>query len=251
MEVHILTIFPEMFASPLEASILQRARARRLLQMDLHNIRDHTTDRHRSTDDAPYGGGAGMIMKVGPIVSAIRTVQERFGPAYVILLSPQGTVLTQHMVKCLAQRERLLLICGRYGGVDARIRQYIDAEISIGDYILTGGELPAMVMVDAVARMVPDVIGDRLSVEEDSLFDGLLQGPQYTRPAEIAGAQVPAILLSGDHAAIARWRRCQALQTTLERRPDLLQRAELSAQDMAILQELRAREATKTLPESA
>ena len=244
MEIHILTIFPDMFASPLDTSILHRARARGLLRVHLHNLRDFTTDRHRSTDDTPYGGGAGMVMKVEPIVSGIQAVQDHFGPAYSILLSPQGTVLTQRVVKCLAQQQRLLLICGRYGGVDARIQQYVDAEISIGDYILTGGELPAMVMVDAVARMVPDVVGDPLSVAEDSLFNDLLQGPQYTRPAEFAGVQVPAILLSGDHAAIAQWRRRQALKTTLERRPDLLQRAVLSTQDLALLQELQPSEAT-------
>lgn len=239
MEVHILTIFPEMFAAPLEASILQRARGRGLLQIHLHNLRDFTTDRHRITDDYPYGGGAGMLMKPEPIVTGIHEVQARFGPAYVILLSPQGTLLAQPLVKCLAQRQRLLLICGRYGGVDARVQQYIDTEISIGDYILTGGEIPAMVMVDAVARLVPEVLGAPRSAEADSLCNNLLQGPQYTRPAEFAGARVPAVLLSGDHAAIARWRRRQALKATLERRPDLLQGAVLSAQDQAILRELQ------------
>lgn len=239
MEVHILTIFPEMFASPLEASILQRAQERRLVQVHLHNIRDFTTDRHRVTDDYPYGGGSGMIMKPEPIIAGVRTVQERFGPGFVILLGPQGTVLTQDLVKDLAHKERLLLICGRYGGVDARVHQYIDAEISIGDYVVTGGELPAMIILDAVGRMIPDVLGDRQSVAEDSLFNGLLQGPQYTRPADFAGARVPAILLSGDHAAIVAWRRRQSLQTTLRRRPDLLKRASLSPRDLAILRELQ------------
>ena len=245
MEIHLLTIFPDMCVAPLEASILQRARARGLLHVHLHNLRDFTTDRHRTTDDAPYGGGAGMLMKIGPMVRGIGAIQERFGPAYIVLLSPQGTVLTQPLVKCLAQRPRLLLICGHYGGVDARIAQYIDAEISIGDYILTGGELPAMVIVDAVARMVPEVIGDPVSVTEDSLFSELLQGPQYTRPAEFAGMPVPAVLLSGDHAAIARWRRQQALQTTLERRPDLLQRAVLSPQDRLLVEEFQTRKAAQ------
>jgi tRNA (guanine37-N1)-methyltransferase len=243
MEIHLLTIFPDMCTAPLDTSMLQRARSRGLLQVHLHNLRDFTTDRHRTTDDAPYGGGAGMVMKVGPIVRGLGAIQERFGPAYVVLLSPQGTILTQPLVKCLAQRQRLLLICGHYGGVDARIQQYIDAEISIGDYIVTGGELPAMVVVDAVARMIPEVIGDPLSVTEDSLFNDLLQGPQYTRPAEFAGLPVPAVLRSGDHAAIARWRRQQALKTTLERRPDLLQRAVLSPQDRLLLEELQTRKA--------
>jgi tRNA (guanine37-N1)-methyltransferase len=240
MEVHILTIFPEMFAGPLEVSILQRARARSLLQIHLHNLRDFTTDRHRITDDYPYGGGVGMLMKPEPIVTGIHEVQARFGPAYVILFSPQGTLLTQPLVTCLAQRPRLLLICGHYGGVDARVQQYINTELSIGDYVLTGGELPAMVLVDAVARLVPGVLGAPQSAEADSLCNNLLQGPQYTRPAEFVGAWVPAVLLSGDHAAIAQWRRRQALKTTLERRPDLLQGAVLSAQDRAILQELQA-----------
>jgi tRNA (guanine37-N1)-methyltransferase len=243
MEVHILTIFPAMFASPLEASIVQRARTRGLLNVSLHNLRDFTSDRHRVTDDYPYGGGAGMIMKPEPIVTGIREIQARFGPSYVILLSPQGTLLTQQLVKQLAQRERLLLVCGHYGGVDARVEQFVDTAISIGDYVLTGGELPAMVMVDAVARMVPAVLGDPQSVEGDSLFNMLLQGPQYTRPAVFAGLGVPDILLSGNHMAIAQWRRRQALKTTRERRPDLLKRAGLSAQDMAIVQELREQEA--------
>ncbi len=243
MEVHILTIFPEMFTSPLQASILQRAQERCLLQIQVHNLRDFTTDRHHVTDDYPYGGGAGMIMKPEPIVTGIQEIQARFGPAYVILLSPQGTLLTQDGAKTLAQRERLLLICGRYGGVDARVQAYVQAEMSIGDYVLTGGELPAMVLLDVVGRQLPGVLGDSQSVEEDSLFHGLLQGPQYTRPVEFAGVRVPAILLSGNHAAIRQWRRRQALRTTLQRRPDLLQRAALSPQDQAILLEVQHEEA--------
>jgi tRNA (guanine37-N1)-methyltransferase len=241
MEIHILTIFPEMFASPLDASILHRAQERHLLSIYLHNIRDFTSDRHRVTDDYPYGGGAGMVMKPEPIVRGIQEVQDRFGPAYVVLLSPQGTRLTQDLVRCLAQRERLLLICGRYGGIDARVQSYVDSEISIGDYILTGGELPAMVLVDAVGRMIPTVIGDPQSITEDSLFNTLLQGPQYTRPPEFAGQRVPDVLLSGNHAAITKWRRRQSLKTTLERRPDLLQRAVLSEQDVAMLRDVYQR----------
>lgn len=243
MEVHILTIFPEMFHSPLQASILQRAQERCLLRIQVHNLRDFTTDRHRVTDDAPYGGGAGMIMKPAPIVTGIEEIQARFGPAHVILLSPQGTMLTHDVVKALAQHARLLLICGRYGGVDARVQAYVQAEISIGDYVLTGGELPAMVLLDAVGRQLPGVLGDYHSVEEDSLFHGLLQGPQYTRPVECAGVRVPDILLSGNHAAIMQWRRRQALRTTLQRRPDLLQHAALTPQDRAILLELQREEA--------
>ncbi|MBM3223126.1 MAG: tRNA (guanosine(37)-N1)-methyltransferase TrmD, partial [Candidatus Tectomicrobia bacterium] len=209
-----------------------------------HNLRDFTQDRHHVTDDAPYGGGVGMIMKPEPIVRGIREIQDRFGPAHVLLLSPQGAVLTQERAKDLACQERLLLICGRYGGVDARVQAYTHAEVSIGDYVLTGGELPAMVLVDVVSRLLPGVLGAAASVEEDSLFHGLLQGPQYTRPVEFEGVRVPAMLLSGNHAAIAKWRRQQALWTTLQRRPELLQTARLTDQDQAMLRALQRPGAT-------
>jgi tRNA (guanine37-N1)-methyltransferase len=243
MEFHILTIFPESFASPLETSIVKRALDRDLISVHLHNIRDFTKDRHRVTDDSPYGGGAGMIMKLEPIVAGIHSIVEQFGPAYRILLSPQGALLKQHTVKTLATKERLLLICGRYGGVDSRIEAYIDTEISIGDFVVTGGELPAMLLIDAVARLLPGVLGDRQSVEGDSLFNGLLQGPQYTRPANFAGQQVPDVLLSGDHDAITQWRRQQSLYTTLQRRPDLLQGALLTPQELALIRQWQGREA--------
>jgi tRNA (guanine37-N1)-methyltransferase len=239
MELHILTLFPEMFISPLQTSILRKAQERQLIQVHVHNLRDFTTDRHRVTDDSPYGGGAGMIMKPEPIVSGIHTLQERCGPAYVILLSPQGVVLTQERAKQLAQQERLVLVCGRYGGVDARVLTAVDLELSIGDYVLTGGELPAMVLLDVLGRLVPGVLGDWQSVAEDSFFQGLLQGPQYTRPEEFAGERVPDILLSGNHMAIAQWRRQQALLTTLQRRPDLLTDAVLTPEDRAMLQALQ------------
>src|SRR5947209_9385115 len=224
MEVHILTIFPEMFTSPLQASILQRAQERCLLQIQVHNLRDFTTDRHHVTDDYPYGGGAGMIMKPEPIVTGIQEIQARFGPAYVILLSPQGTLLTQDGAKTLAQRERLLLICGRYGGVDARVPAYVQAEISIGDYVLTGGELPAMVLLDVVGRQLPGVLGDYQSVEEDSLFHGLLQGPQYTRPVEFAGVRLPTLLLSGNDASIIQLRHRQSMLPTRQDPTNILHR---------------------------
>lgn len=242
MDVHILTIFPDMFVSPLQASILQRAQARQQLRVTVHDLRDFASGRHRVTDDSPYGGGAGMVMKAEPIVAGIRALQERFGPAYVLLMSPQGRVLDQEIAKTLLDHSCIVLICGRYSGVDARIMPYVDAELSIGDYVLTGGELPAMVVLDVVGRMIPGVVGDRQSVEEDSFFNGLLQGPQYTRPETFGGARVPAILLSGDHAAIAEWRRRQALQTTLQRRPDLLGRLALTHQDRAILQNIGGEE---------
>jgi len=244
VDIHILSIFPEMFASVLDESILGRAQTRGLLHVYTHNIRDFTEDRHRVTDDIPYGGGPGMVMKPGPIVAGIRAIQACFGPSYVILLSPQGEVLNQEGVKRFARMERLLLICGRYSGVDARVTHYIDAELSIGDYVLTGGEIPAMVLVDAVARMIPEVLGDAQSAAEDSLFRSLLQGPVYTRPVAFEALSVPDVLLSGNHAAVARWRRRQALWTTWQRRPELLQTALLSAEDRAIVQEFeRARQA--------
>ena len=242
MDIHILTIFPDMFVSPLQASILQRAQERQRLRVTVHDIRDFAPGRHRVTDDSPYGGGSGMVMKPEPIAAGIRALRERFGPAYVMLMSPQGSVFDQAFAKSLLDQPRLVLICGRYSGVDARVMQYIDAELSIGDYVLTGGELPAMVVLDVVGRMIPGVVGDRQSVEGDSFFNGLLQGPQYTRPESFAGVRVPEILLSGDHAAIAKWRQRQALQTTLEKRPDLLERVPLTPQDRAILRELAGEE---------
>ena len=240
MQIDVITAFPKILEDPLNESILKQAQKRIDLTIRLLDLRQFAADKHHIIDDTPYGGGAGMIMKPEPIVAGLQAVQKRFGPMYSILLSPQGTLLTQELVKQLAGQARLLLICGRYGGVDARVQQYVDAEISIGDYVVSGGELPAMVLLDAVGRLVPRVVGAQQSVEEDSLFNGLLQGPQYTRPAEFAGTRVPAILLSGNHAAIARWRRRQALRTTLQRRPDLLPGAALSPQDRDILQELQA-----------
>ena len=248
MDVHILTIFPDMFVSPLQASILQRAQARQQLRVTVHDLREFASGRHRVTDDSPYGGGAGMVMKPEPIVAGIQALQERFGPAYVLLMSPQGRVLDQAFAKTLLDHRCVVLICGRYSGVDARVMPYIDAELSIGDYVLTGGELPAMVVLDVVGRMIPGVVGDRQSVEEDSFFNGLLQGPQYTRPETFDGVRVPAVLLSGDHAAIAEWRHRQALQTTLQRRPDLLKRIPLTPRDQAMLQETGREETSSHEP---
>jgi tRNA (guanine37-N1)-methyltransferase len=242
MDIHILTLFPEMFVSPLQSSILQRAQERQQFQVTVHDLREFASGRHRVTDDSPYGGGSGMVMKPEPIATGVRALRERFGPAFVMLMSPQGRALDQEFAKTLLNHPRLVLVCGRYSGVDARVMQYIDAELSIGDYVLTGGELPAMVLLDVVGRMIPGVVGDRQSVEVDSFFNGLLQGPQYTRPESFAGVGVPEVLLSGDHGAIAKWRQRQALQTTLEKRPDLLKRVPLTPQDRAILRELAGEE---------
>lgn len=217
----VLTLFPEMFGGPLGHSILARAIERGLLEVGLTNIRDFATDRHRTVDDYPYGGGPGMVMKPGPIFDAVESV-ARPGST-VILLSPRGRVFDQRIAAELAQREHLVLICGHYEGVDERVRENLATdELSIGDYVLTGGELAAMVVIDAVARLLPGVLGGVTSACDESHSQGLLEYPQYTRPPEFRGRVVPNVLLSGNHALIARWRRQQALLRTTERRPDLL-----------------------------
>jgi tRNA (guanine37-N1)-methyltransferase len=244
MHFDILTLFPSMFHSPLEESILKRAQESGRLSIALHNIRDYATDKHHVTDDAPYGGGGGMVMKPEPIFAAVEAIVAQDTDVPVILLSPQGRLFTQDVAFELArsrsggQRPRILLICGRYEGVDERVRQYlVTDEISIGDYVLTGGELAAMVVVDAVTRLLPGVLGDPGATLDDSHASGLLEGPHYTRPAVFRGWQVPEILRSGDHAAVARWHREQALRRTAERRPDLLDRADLSSRDREFLGE--------------
>ncbi len=239
MRIDILTLFPTMFFSALQESILKRAQQRGLLTLVIHHIRDYALDRHQMTDDIPYGGGEGMILKPEPIFRAARVLQGDAATP-VILLTPQGRQLNHTVVEELAQHPRLLLICGHYEGIDERVRQYIVTdEISIGDYVLTGGELAAMVLVDAVARFVPGVLGAAEGAHNDSFAAGLLEGPQYTRPPVLEGRAVPDVLLSGNHALIARWKRARALQRTLERRPDLLAEAVLTDADADILQQLR------------
>ncbi len=226
-----------MFFSALQESILKRAQQRGLLTLVIHHIRDYALDRHQMTDDIPYGGGEGMILKPEPIFRAVRSVLGD-AAAPVILLTPQGRPLNHTVVEELAQHPRLLLICGHYEGIDERVRQHIVTdEISIGDYVLTGGELAAMVLVDAVARFVPGVLGAAEGARNDSFADGLLEGPQYTRPPVLEGRAVPDVLLSGNHALIARWKRARALQRTLERRPDLLAAAALTDADVDMLQQ--------------
>jgi tRNA (guanine37-N1)-methyltransferase len=229
MRIDVITLFPEMFEGPLRESILGRARDRGLLQLALHDLRDYATDRHRVVDDAPYGGGAGMVLKPEPIAAAVKDLRGDDG--HVVLLTPQGQVFDQSVAGQLAALPHLVLVCGRYEGVDERVRKFVDRELSIGDYVLTGGELAAMVVIDAVARLVPGVI-EAASLERESHTAGLLEYPQYTRPAEFAGMRVPDVLLSGDHAAIARWRESEARRRTLERRPDLL-RVPPSLEDLA------------------
>ncbi len=242
MRFDILTLFPEMFDSPLNHSILKRAREQGLISVTVHNIRDYATDKHRMTDDTPYGGGGGMVMKPEPIFEAVEAILTgdpgRQGP--VILLSPQGRLFTQEVAHELAAHSRILLVCGRYEGVDERVREFlVDDEISVGDYVLTGGEIPAMVIVDAVSRLVAGVLGDPAATLKDSHARGLLEYPQYTRPAIFRGHAVPEALLSGNHGEIALWRRRQGLRRTYERRPDLLQKAELTDEDLDYLESLR------------
>jgi tRNA (guanine37-N1)-methyltransferase len=232
----ILTLFPSMFGGPLEESILKRAQDSGRLSVVLHNVRDYATDKHHITDDAPYGGGGGMVMKPEPMFSAVEAVLAGAEDVPVILLSPQGRLFTHAIAEELSRCPRVVLICGRYEGVDERVRQHlVTDEISIGDYVLTGGELAAMVVIDAVTRMLPGVLGHPGATCDDSHACGLLEGPQYTRPAVFRGWQVPEILLSGNHAAIARWRREQALRRTFERRPDLSARADLTPREGELL----------------
>lgn len=238
MRIDILTIFPEMFQSPFDASIIKRAREKGLVDIHTYNLRDWATDKHKTTDDTPYGGGGGMIMKPEPIFAAVEAIKgEEAIP--VILLTPQGRLFTQAVAEELARYDRLLFICGRYEGVDERVRQHLATdEISIGDYVLSGGELAAMVITDAVVRLLPGALGYERAAAEDSHATGLLEGPHYTRPPEFRGWAIPEVLTSGHHAKVAEWRRRQALKRTLERRPDMLARARLSSQDKRWLREM-------------
>lgn len=231
MHFHVITIFPEFFTSPLSVSLLHKAQGKGVVSCTIDNLRDYAVGKHRSTDDTPYGGGPGMVMKPEPVVKALEEVCRSLFHPWRILLSPQGIPLTQAKVVELAARETLVLVCGRYEGIDERIHTFVDEEISIGDYLLSGGETAALVVIDAVARLVPGVVGRQESTVHESFNEGLLEYPQYTRPEEFQGLRVPEVLLSGNHAEIARWRRRQSLLRTRERRPDLLDRATLSAEE--------------------
>ena len=233
----ILTLFPEMFRSPFDQSILHRAIEKGILHVEVRNIRDYAEGRHHVADDYPYGGGAGMVMKPEPIVRAIAAAREGHDGSHVILLSPQGRPFRQSEATRLSLKSRLVLVCGRYEGVDERVRAFVDEEISIGDYILSGGEVAAMVIVDAVVRLVPGVVGASEGIMDDSFSDGLIEYPQYTRPRVYRGMHVPEILLCGDHRKIERWRRAQSLRRTLTRRPDLLCDQDLGEEDRALLKE--------------
>jgi tRNA (guanine37-N1)-methyltransferase len=241
MQFHVVTLFPELFASVIEATMLKKGRERGALGFRFYNIRDYATDKHRVTDDTPYGGGQGMVMKPEPLTAAIEATGTGPERPYRVLLCPQGPLLSTERTRSLAARPALALICGRYEGVDERVRAVVDEELSIGDYIVSGGEIAALVVIDAVARLVPGVLGCAQSADDESFGGHLLEYPQYTRPPEFRGERIPEILLSGDHPAIARWRRQQALQRTWQRRPDLLAAAELTAEDRAFLASLRGR----------
>ena len=238
MRIDLLTLFPGFFASPLSQSMLHRAQVQGAVTYGVINLRDFAGDRHQVTDDRPFGGGPGMVMKIEPLVAAIRMAKERDPETRVILLGPGGAAFNQAKARELAGRSHLLLICGHYEGVDDRIHFYIDEELSIGDYILTGGEIPALIVADAVTRLLPGVLGGVGATEEESFQEGLLEYPHYTRPRVFEGHEVPQVLLEGDHRRIARWRRQQALARTVTRRPDLLARALLSKEDREFIKSL-------------
>ncbi|NMC29040.1 MAG: tRNA (guanosine(37)-N1)-methyltransferase TrmD [Pelolinea sp.] len=234
----VFTLFPEVFPAYLETSILKRAKENDLLEVRLHDIRDWATDKHRTTDDTPYGGGGGMVMKPEPIFKAVEEVIGIPPSCPLILLTPQGQTLTQQKAEELSELPHLAVICGRYEGFDERIRQHlVSEEISIGDYVLSGGELPALILIEAVTRLIPGALGDPEGAFDDSFSCGLLEYPQYTRPPAFRGWEVPEILQSGDHGAIDRWRRNQALLRTLQKRPDLLFKADLSDADLDYLEQ--------------
>lgn len=229
LKINVLTIFPEMFL-PLQESILKRAQSEGLIELNIINIRDYSDSKHKNTDDYPFGGGAGMLMMVQPIVDALRSIE---GEAKRIYMSPQGVKLKQNILKELSKEDELTLICGHYEGIDERVIQhYVDMEISIGDYILTGGELPAMVLIDGISRLIEGVLGSEESAEEESFsFDGLLEYPQYTRPREFEGIEVPEVLLNGNHAEIEAWRRREAIRNTALKRPELISTAKITQEE--------------------
>ena len=246
MQIHILTLFPEMFQGPFNTGIFQRAIDRKLVRVSTHNIRDYTHDKHHTADDYAYGGGAGMVLKPEPIFEAVESLkseiqgEEGVGALPIILLTPKGRLFSHEIADELSKYSHLILICGHYEGVDERVHQHlVTDEISIGDYVLSGGELAAMVVVDAVVRLLPGVLGSEVSAVDDSHTTGLLEYPQYTRPAEYRGWSVPEVLLSGNHSQIAKWRREQSILRTLERRPELLDKANLSSEERKLVDRLK------------
>jgi|SRR5258706_664998 len=251
MQFEVFTLLPEVFPPYLDTSIINRARQKGLINVRVHNIRDYTHDKHHMTDDTPYGGGGGMVMKPEPVFEAVESVlgldthpsdPKPASNIPIILLTPQGRVFTQRVAEELSRYEHIALICGRYEGVDERIREHlVTDEISIGDYVLTGGELPALMIIDAVSRLLPGVLGDPTGAEDDSHSMGLLEYPHYTKPPEFRGVKVPDVLLSGNHAKIDKWRREQALTRTFNKRPDMLERSELSKGDIKFIEDLKSK----------
>jgi tRNA (guanine37-N1)-methyltransferase len=240
MRIDVLTLFPPLFEAPFSFGIFKRAVDSGLVQLNIIDIRDYTHDKHHTADDYPYGGGAGMVLKPGPVFEAVEDVRAGVkDKPRIVLLTPQGRLFSQDMAAALARESHLVFICGHYEGVDERVGEHLATdEISIGDYVLTGGELPAMVVIDAVVRLLPGVLGSEESPREDSHAGGLLEYPQYTRPVDFRGWLVPEVLVSGDHGRIARWRREQVIRRTLERRPDLLDRADLDNEDKKLVERL-------------
>lgn len=241
MHISIVTIFPGIFNVYMGESLMGKAREKGLIRVDIHNLRDFTADRHRTVDDSPYGGGPGMVMKPEPIASAVQHITADGESTRTIMVSPQGELFSQKMAEAFAgEQRRLLFLCGRYEGIDERIREsVVDDEVSIGDYVLTGGELAALVIIDATVRLLPGVVGDGDSLSEESFSWGILDYPHYTRPSEWRGLRVPDVLLSGNHRDIELWRRKEALRRTLARRPDLLKRAALTEEDQKLISEIK------------
>jgi tRNA (guanine37-N1)-methyltransferase len=236
----VLSIFPDMLISPLSFSLLKKAQEKGLLSINLHDIRNWAEDKHKMTDDAPYGGGCGMVMKVEPVEKALATVKGSTEDSLVVLMTPQGETFNQKIAAELAGKKQIIIICGRYEGFDERIREHLaDREISIGDYVLTGGELPALVLIDAVSRFIPGVLGNEESSLSESFSQGLLEYPQYTRPAEYKGWKVPDVLVSGNHAEIELWRKNESLKRTYKRRPDLLAKINHSREDERCLEKIK------------
>jgi tRNA (guanine37-N1)-methyltransferase len=245
MNFDILTLFPGMFSGPFDESIIRRAREKQLIDIHIHNIRDWATDRHQTADDAPYGGGAGMVMKVEPLTACIESVKALRPGSTVVLTSPRGRRLTHQVATELADLEGLIIVCGRYEGIDERVRTLcIQDDISIGDVVLSGGEIAAMAIVDAVTRFIPEALGNNQSAEGDSFCDGLLEYPHYTRPPEFRGLRIPEVLLSGNHELIRKWRRRESLRSTISHRPDLMSDLVLTKEDRKLLVELELDDAT-------
>lgn len=241
MDIKIFSLFPEMFSGPLGSSLLGKARDKGILSVEVVNFRDYSTNKHHAVDDYPFGGGAGMVLQPEPLISALRdNLELEDSDTEIILMSPQGKVFNQEAARQLSQKKRLAFICGHYEGFDERIRSFVTQEYSIGDYVLTGGELPAMVMIDAISRLIPGVIKEQESYEEDSFYHGLLEYPHYTRPQNFEGMEVPEVLLSGHHENIRKWRKKQSLLRTLQRRPDLLKDYPLDKEEAKMLAEIRA-----------